>query len=217
MTEGSWRTLSPALQTGSFTTAVHESGNSTKLPSKPGVQCLLQMLHLEWNLQRPFSPNSQARVWDPSTPCLPSSPWGLQSGSCKLLYGVFITKLSALRPEFLFAWSSWAASFHAKYFTLYVVTYGGSLSTLLVKNLFWERKGAKRQGWHKACIGKRQMRSHLIQVMPSFDQVLPRGIHIPVAASREHGTAHGFGSETFFIGSEVFGKRFPGDLHLLFP
>lgn len=63
---------------------------------------------------RPLQPQPQARAQDPTTAGLPSSPWGLQSGSCRCLCGLSIPKLLALRPGLRFVWSSWAASFSCK-------------------------------------------------------------------------------------------------------
>lgn len=58
-----------------------------KLPEELGVQLLLKVLHLEWNPQASFSLSPQARAWDPTTDCLPSSPWRQHSVSCRLLGG----------------------------------------------------------------------------------------------------------------------------------
>lgn len=59
-----------------------------KLPEELGVQLLLKVLHLEWNPQASFSLSPQARASDPTTDCLPSSPWRQHSVSCRLLGGL---------------------------------------------------------------------------------------------------------------------------------
>lgn len=78
-----------------------------KLPEEPGVQLLLQMLHLELSLQGPFGPSTWARAQDHSIAHLPSSPWQLQSSFLCLS----ISKLSVLSLGFLLFCSSWAAYF----------------------------------------------------------------------------------------------------------
>lgn len=59
-----------------------------------------------------------------------------------------------------------------------------SLSTLLVKNWPWGREEAKRQGWHKVCKGKRQVRSHVIQGVLSFGKKSSYGqLHLRVTSN----------------------------------
>lgn len=55
-----------------------------KLPKEPGVQLILQMLHLERSPPKPFSSSLQTGAQNPTARCLPSSPWGLQFDSTDL-------------------------------------------------------------------------------------------------------------------------------------
>ena len=134
--------FTPTLWSGPVTTVVQGVVVPAKQPEEPGIQLLLQTLHLELSLQGPFSPSTWVRAQDHSTSHLPSAPSWLQSGFLRL--SSFKLSVLSLGQPLSAApfYSSWAALFYLKNKSLActslssdVIIYRGYLSTLLVQNL----------------------------------------------------------------------------------
>ena len=134
--------FTPTLWSGPVTTVVQGVVVPAKQPEEPGIQLLLQTLHLELSLQGPFSPSTWVRAQDHSPTHLPSAPWWLQSGFLRLSSSK-LSVLSLGQPLSAAPFcSSWAALFYLKNKSLActslssdVIIYRGDLSTLLVQNL----------------------------------------------------------------------------------